>query len=96
MDIEVERNAFGRQIDSFEIDLAIPALRSVSQAEPTFHCIFIRAPIIKKISNAVEVLATLPNNTIVAAKQGHLLATSFHPELTEDSRFHQYFLEVAQ
>jgi len=96
MDIQVERNAFGRQIDSFEIDLEIPALKEVSKEKPVFHAIFIRAPFIEKVGQNVEVLAKLSDGKIVAARQGHLLATSFHPELTEDTRFHQYFLEVAQ
>ncbi|HOI99981.1 MAG TPA: pyridoxal 5'-phosphate synthase glutaminase subunit PdxT [Anaerolineaceae bacterium] len=94
MDIQVERNAFGRQVDSFEIDLEIPVLRSVNHAKPIFHGIFIRAPLIEKAAEGVEILARLPNDKIVAARQGHLLATSFHPELTDDTRFHQYFLEV--
>jgi len=94
MDITVERNAFGRQVDSFEIDLEIPALKTVSAAEPVFHGIFIRAPLIESVGKGVETLAALPNGKIVAARQGHLLATSFHPELTEDTRFHRYFLEV--
>ncbi len=96
MDIQVERNAFGRQVDSFEIDLEIPVLQSVSKEKPAFHCIFIRAPLIEKVGKNVEILAKLPNEKVVAAKQGRLLATSFHPELTEDTRFHQYFLEVVQ
>jgi 5'-phosphate synthase pdxT subunit len=96
MDIQVERNAFGRQVDSFEIDLEIPILQSVSKEKPVFHSIFIRAPLIEKVGKEVEILAKLPNGKIVAARQDHLLATSFHPELTEDTRFHQYFLEVVQ
>jgi len=94
MDIQVERNAFGRQVDSFEVDLQIPALQTVSEQEPVFHSIFIRAPLIESVGKEVETLATLPNGKIVAARQGHLLATSFHPELTRDDRFHRYFLEV--
>lgn len=94
MDIQVERNAFGRQVDSFEIDLEIPVLTTVSAEEPVFHSIFIRAPLIESVGKSVETLAALPNGKIVAARQGHLLATSFHPELTEDTRFHRYFLEV--
>lgn len=96
MDIQVERNAFGRQVDSFEIDLEIPVLQSVSNKKPIFHSIFIRAPLIEKVGKNVEILAKLPNEKVVAARQGRLLATSFHPELTEDTRFHQYFLEVVQ
>lgn len=97
MDITVERNAFGRQVDSFEVDLAVPAL---VEPERPFPAIFIRAPIIESVSNGVDVLARLQNSTrpdkarIVAARQNNLLATSFHPELTGDDRFHQYFLSM--
>ncbi len=96
MDIQVERNAFGRQIDSFETDLEIPVLRSISQERPIFHAIFIRAPLIEKVGKEVEVLARLADGKIVAAQEGRWLATAFHPELGEDTRFHRYFLEVAQ
>ena len=88
MDVQVKRNAFGRQVDSFEIDLDIPAL----EPRAPFHAIFIRAPLIASVGNDVEVLAKLDDGTIVAARQGNLLATSFHPELTNDTRFHKYFL----
>jgi len=88
MDVQVKRNAFGRQVDSFEIDLDIPAL----EPRAPFHAIFIRAPLIERVGNDVEVLAKLDDGTIVAARQGNLLATSFHPELTNDTRFHKYFL----
>jgi pyridoxal 5'-phosphate synthase pdxT subunit len=91
MDIEVRRNAFGRQVDSFEEDLRIPAL-----GEPPFHAIFIRAPTIERAGAAVEVLATLPGGTIVAAREGGLLATSFHPELTGDARFHLLVAKLAE
>ena len=94
MDIQVDRNAFGRQVDSFEIDLDIPALAKVSKINPPFHAIFIRAPLIESVTGRAEVLAELPNGQIVAAKQGKWLATSFHPELTPDDRFHRYFLEM--
>jgi len=94
MDIQVDRNAFGRQVDSFEIDLEIPALAKVSKNNPPFHAIFIRAPLIESVTGGAEVLAELPNGQIVAAKQGKWLATSFHPELTPDDRFHRYFLEM--
>ncbi|MBI3522414.1 MAG: pyridoxal 5'-phosphate synthase glutaminase subunit PdxT [Chloroflexi bacterium] len=87
MDLTVERNAFGRQVDSFEADLDVPALG----ARP-FHAIFIRAPRIARVGPDVEVLATLDDGSIVAAKQGRLLATAFHPELTGDPRFHELFL----
>ena len=94
MDIQVDRNAFGRQIDSFEIDLKIPALAEVSKTNPPFHAIFIRAPLIESVTNGAEVIAELPTGQIVAARQGKWLATSFHPELTNDDRFHQFFLEM--
>ena len=96
MDIRVERNAFGRQVDSFEMDLEIPALLEVS-ADPTpFHAVFIRAPLIEKVEGKASGIASLPDGRIVAARQGHLLATSFHPELGMDDRFHRYFLEMAK
>lgn len=88
MDVQVKRNAFGRQVDSFETDLEIPVL----EPHTPFHAIFIRAPLIEKVGEGVEVLARLEDGTIVAAQQGNLLATSFHPELTNDPRMHQYFL----
>ena len=94
MDIQVDRNAFGRQVDSFEIDLEIPALAEVTKNNPPFHAIFIRAPLIESVTGGAEVLAELPDGQIVAAKQGKWLATSFHPELTSDDRFHRYFLEM--
>jgi len=94
MDIQVDRNAFGRQVDSFEIDIEIPALAKVSKTNPPFHAIFIRAPLIESVTGGAEALAKLPNGQIVAAKQGKWLATSFHPELTPDDRFHRYFLEM--
>ncbi len=95
MDIEVERNAFGRQVDSFEMDLAVPALQKVSKENHPFHAVFIRAPWIASVGKGVEILSSLPNRKIVAVRQGKLLATSFHPELTGDDRFHRYFLELA-
>ena len=94
MDIKVERNAFGRQVDSFETDLEIPAFDKLSKENPLFHAIFIRAPLIEDVGSGVKVLAKLPNGKIVAAKQKKWLATSFHPELTTDDRFHRYFLEM--
>lgn len=96
MDVKVRRNAFGRQVDSFETDLDVPALdsaRNGGDPNKPFHAIFIRAPLIDEVGPGVEVLAKLEDGTIVAARQGNLLATSFHPELTDDSRFHRYFLE---
>ncbi len=95
MDIKVARNAFGRQVDSFEADLEIPELVQVSGRREPFHAIFIRAPIIEAVFGEAQPLATLPDGRIVAARQGHLLATSFHPELTPDTRLHEYFLSLA-
>ena len=94
MDIKVQRNAFGRQIDSFETDLDIPELKQATGTDEDYHAVFIRAPIIESVSGDAKVLATVPDGRIVAAQQGHLLATSFHPELTSDTRFHEYFLTL--
>lgn len=88
MDITVRRNAFGRQVDSFETDVPIPALGG----DP-FHAVFIRAPIIEEVGPAVEVLARLADGTPVAARERRLLATAFHPELTPDTRLHRFFLD---
>ncbi len=99
MDITVIRNAFGRQKDSFEVDLKIPALDEVStrrERGKPFRAIFIRAPLIQSVGPGVEVLATLDDGSIVAARQKNLLATAFHPELTDDTRFHRYFLEIVR
>jgi 5'-phosphate synthase pdxT subunit len=87
MDVRVKRNAFGRQVDSFETWLTLPVL-----GEPPFPAVFIRAPFIERVGPGVEVLATLPDGAIVAARQDNLIATSFHPELTTDVRFHRYAL----
>ena len=98
MDISVKRNAFGRQVDSFETDLQVPALDAVSQVEERgrpFRAVFIRAPYIESVGRGVEPIARLPEGSIVAARQGHLLATAFHPELSGDTRFHRYFLSLA-
>lgn len=96
MDIVVERNAFGRQVDSFEADLEVPVLGSAGNGQPRpFHAVFIRAPLIERVGEGVEVLAKLPDGRIVAARQKNLLATSFHPELTPDDRLHRYFLNLA-
>ena len=94
MDITVARNAFGRQVDSFEVDLVIPALKDASGENPPFHAIFIRAPLIDSVRKGVEVISSLPDGRIVAARQGHWLATAFHPELSGDDRLHNYFLEM--
>ncbi len=95
IDIAVDRNAYGRQVDSFEADLDVPALG----AEP-FHAVFIRAPVVTSAGEGVEVLATVQHDgepqTPVAVRQGVVLATSFHPELTRDDRFHQYFLDIVR
>lgn len=95
MDITVERNAFGRQADSFESEIPVPVLEN---PETPFPAIFIRAPLIARVGPEVDILARLLNNDdsgiIVAAKQGHFLATSFHPELTGDDRFHRFFLSL--
>jgi 5'-phosphate synthase pdxT subunit len=89
MDIEVRRNAFGRQVDSFEMALEIPVL-----GQPPFPAVFIRAPWVEKVGEGVEVLASLPDGTAVAVRQGNLVATAFHPELTDDLRLHDYFLSI--
>jgi 5'-phosphate synthase pdxT subunit len=95
MDIKVARNAFGRQVDSFEADLDVPELDKATGSKKPFHAFFIRAPIIESVQAGVKVLAALQDGRIVAAQQGHFLATSFHPELTRDTRFHEYFLSLA-
>jgi len=94
MDITVERNAFGRQVDSFEIDLPVPFFEDGEDLP--YHAVFIRAPIIKSVAGEAQALLTLPDGRIVAAQQGKLLVTSFHPELTPDTRFHQYFAALAR
>ena len=96
MDITVARNAFGRQVDSFEVDLSVPCLLEVDPVDRPFHTVFIRAPIIASVGDGVEILSQLADGRIVAARQGQLLATSFHPELTGDDRFHRYFMELAK
>ncbi|MBI5289303.1 MAG: pyridoxal 5'-phosphate synthase glutaminase subunit PdxT [Chloroflexi bacterium] len=90
MDIDVRRNAFGRQVDSFEEDIHIEGIDGTP-----FHAVFIRAPVIERCGAAVEVLATLEDGAIVAAREGRLLATSFHPELTGDTRFHALLAKLA-
>jgi 5'-phosphate synthase pdxT subunit len=96
MDITIARNAFGRQAESFEADLDVPALLQVDPLDRPFHTVFIRAPLIESVGQGVEIFSQLEDGRIVAARQGHLLATSFHPELTGDDRFHRYFLELAK
>ncbi|HLH21482.1 MAG TPA: pyridoxal 5'-phosphate synthase glutaminase subunit PdxT [Chloroflexota bacterium] len=88
MDIGVTRNAYGRQVDSFEMDLSVPVLGA-----PPLRAVFIRAPRIDWVGPAVDALARLEDGTVVAAREGNLLVTTFHPELTGDARFHRYFLE---
>ncbi len=87
LDIAVRRNAFGSQLDSFETELDIPVL-----GEPSVHAVFIRAPIVESASTSVTTLAALPDGRVVAVEQNNLLGTSFHPEMTGDTRFHEYFL----
>lgn len=89
INIRVRRNAFGRQVDSFETELAIPVL-----GEKPFPAVFIRAPIIENCDSGVDILARLENGTIVAARQEKLMVTAFHPELTDDLRLHRYFLDI--
>jgi pyridoxal 5'-phosphate synthase pdxT subunit len=91
MDIRVRRNAFGSQRESFETDLSVPAL-----GEAPFHAFFIRGPAIETVGPKVEVLATLDDGTIVAVREGPFLGTAFHPEVSGDTRFHQYFLRIVQ
>lgn len=96
LDIEVDRNAYGRQVDSFEADIDVPAIG----ADP-FHAIFIRAPVVASAGDGVEVLATCRRSENeaekpVAVRQGSVMATSFHPELTDDTRLHRYFLDIVQ
>jgi len=95
MEITVERNAFGRQVDSFEVDLDVPALKKVDPEERPYHAVFIRAPLIEAVYGDAQILSQLDDGRIVAAQQGRWLATSFHPELTDDDRFHRYFIELA-
>jgi pyridoxal 5'-phosphate synthase pdxT subunit len=87
LDIAVRRNAFGSQLDSFETELDIPVL-----GEPAVHAVFIRAPIVEAASSTVTTLASLADGRVVAVEQDNLLGTSFHPEMTGDTRFHEYFL----
>lgn len=88
IDIDVRRNAFGSQTDSFEVDLSVPAI-----GDPPLHAVFIRAPVVERVGPEVKVLAALADGRVVAVEQGNLLGTSFHPEMTQDHRFHGYFLE---
>jgi 5'-phosphate synthase pdxT subunit len=96
MDITVQRNAFGRQVDSFEADLDVEWLEPATGSPAPYHAVFIRAPIIESVGGAARILSQLPDGRIVAAQQGRLLATSFHPELTDDTRFHEYFMSLTK
>jgi 5'-phosphate synthase pdxT subunit len=96
MDITVERNAFGRQVESFEADLQIDEFKNLGNGNAPVHAVFIRAPLIEKVSGKAKALAILTDGRIVAAQEGNLLATSFHPELTGDDRFHRYFIKMAE
>jgi 5'-phosphate synthase pdxT subunit len=91
MDIKVRRNAFGRQVNSFEVNVMVEGL-----GNQPFHCVFIRAPLIEWVSKQVKVLARLENGEIIAARQGKMLVTSFHPELTDDARFHRYYIDMIE
>ncbi|HTP10732.1 MAG TPA: pyridoxal 5'-phosphate synthase glutaminase subunit PdxT [Anaerolineae bacterium] len=94
MDVTVQRNAFGRQVDSFEANISIKGV----DGDKPFHAIFIRAPLIESVGDGVDVLALVEKDdqeVIVAAQQGNLLVTSFHPELSNDDRFHRYFVKMA-
>ena len=95
IDMSVRRNAFGRQVDSFETEVKVPAL-----AGRPFPAVFIRAPWVEAVGRSVEVLARVSDGStegkIVAVRQGRLLATSFHPELTPDRRIHEYFLQIVK
>jgi pyridoxal 5'-phosphate synthase pdxT subunit len=95
MDITVERNAFGRQVESFETEFDVPILHGLDDGDKPVHAVFIRAPLIEKVQGKAQALARLADGRIVAAQEGKLLATAFHPELTGDDRFHRYFLKLA-
>lgn len=87
LDVSVRRNAFGSQVDSFETNLTVPVIGGAPM-----HAVFIRAPLVERLGDAVQVLARLTDGRVVAVEQGNLLGTSFHPEVTNDLRFHDYFL----
>jgi 5'-phosphate synthase pdxT subunit len=94
MDIVVQRNAFGRQKERFETRLNIPVLKN-GDSDP-FPCVFIRSPKLIEAKGKAKIIARLDDNTSVAARQEKLLVTSFHPELTTDNRFHEYFINLLQ
>ena len=91
MDTVVSRNAFGRQVDSFESDLEVDGMDG-----PPYRAVFIRAPVFVSVGDSVEVLASLDDGRPVAVRQGHMLATAFHPELTDDSRMHKLFVGMVE
>ena len=91
LDITVRRNAFGSQADSFETDLDVPAIGA-----PSVHAVFIRAPVVESLGPKATALATVADGRCVAVEQGNLLGTSFHPEITGEHRFHEYFLQKVQ
>ena len=91
LDISVRRNAFGSQTASFETDLDVPALGA-----PPVHAVFIRAPVVESVGPRATALATVADGRCVAVEQGNLLGTSFHPEITGEHRFHEYFLQKVQ
>ncbi|MDP6455035.1 MAG: pyridoxal 5'-phosphate synthase glutaminase subunit PdxT [SAR202 cluster bacterium] len=91
MNIEVSRNAFGRQVDSFETDLDVEDMDG-----PPYHAIFIRAPVVDSIGEGVRIISSLEDGRPVAVRQGHMLATAFHPELTDDPRMHKLFLQMVE
>jgi 5'-phosphate synthase pdxT subunit len=88
LDIDVRRNAFGSQTSSFEVDLDIPAV-----GDAPMHAVFIRAPVVERVGSGVTVVSALDDGRVVAVEQGNLMGTSFHPEMTGDTRFHEYFLD---
>lgn len=96
LDVTVQRNAFGSQVDSFEVDLAVPALGDRSGRDAQVHAVFIRAPLVLETGADVEALATLSDDRVVAVRQGPLLGTSFHPEVTGETGFHSLFLEAVR
>jgi 5'-phosphate synthase pdxT subunit len=91
LDATVRRNAFGSQVDSFEVDLEVPEL-----GDQPVHAVFIRAPIVEAVGSGVEILSRLPDDRIVAVRQGSLLGTAFHPEVTGEHRFHEMFLDMVR
>ena len=91
LDVTVRRNAFGSQVESFEIDLDVPAVGA-----PPVHAVFIRAPVVEEVGAGVETLAALPDGTVVAVRSGELIGTSFHPEMNGETRFHRLLLEAAR